>query len=107
MSNDLKENIINYVKIDNQINENKNKINELKDEIKNIISKRDNYESNIIHIIETNKLEKKDIIISDGKIKYNQSKTANPISKKHIETCLIKYFNNKDKAIELLDFIYN
>ena len=107
MGDDLKNNIINYVQIDNQINEYKNKINELKEEMNSIISRRDNFESNIIRIIESNKLEKKDIIISDGKIKYNQSKTATPITKKHIENCLIKYFNNKDKATELLDIIYN
>lgn len=107
MSSELKENVIAWVKYDDEISKYKKELSDIKDKINNIITKRENFESNIIEIMETNKLEKKDIIISDGKIKYNQSKTSNPLTKKYLEKCLIKYFNNnKEQSEELLNYIY-
>lgn len=108
MSDDLKNNVIGYVQFDNEIAKYKEDIASLKERMNEIVEKRNNFESNLIRIIETNKLEKKDIIISDGKIKYNQTKTTASITKKYLETCFMKYFkNNKDAVATLLKFIYS
>ena len=45
--------------------------------------------------------------ISDGKIVYTQNKVKAPISKKHLLTCLTKYFEEKpnDNSAEIAEFI--
>lgn len=110
MSNNLKEdlsnNVVNYVRCDNEIAQYKEEINSIKEKMNAIIERRDKYEAGLIRIIEANNLEKKDIVISDGKIKYMQSKTAAPVTKKHIEKCLKDFFKNKEDAEKLLENIY-
>ena len=100
MGDKLKDNVIRWVQFDNEINKYKSEIAVLKEKMNNITTEKEKFESNIIKIMEDNKIQKKDIVISDGKIKYSQSKTANPIS------CIQKYFKNEDKATELIDYIY-
>ena len=45
--------------------------------------------------------------ISDGKIIYTQNKVKAPISKKHLLSCLTKYFEKKpnDNSAEIAEFI--
>lgn len=45
--------------------------------------------------------------ISDGKIIYTQNKVKAPISKKHLLSCLTKYFEQKpnDNSAEIAEFI--
>ena len=107
MSDDLKNNVIEYVRYDNEIAEYKEQITSLKEQMNEVIERRNKFELSLIRIIETNKLEKKDIIISDGKIKYSQSKTAKPITKKYLEKCFVDFFGNKDNAEKLLEKVYN
>lgn len=106
MSDDLKNNVIGYVQYDNEIAQYKEQIASLKEQMNEVIERRNEFETSLIRIIETNKLEKKDIIISDGKIKYSQSKTAKPITKKYLEKCFFEFFGNKTKAEELLEKVY-
>jgi len=45
--------------------------------------------------------------INDGKIVYTQNKVKAPISKRHLLTCLTKYFEQKpnDNSAEIAEFI--
>lgn len=97
VTEEFKEMVVNWVKIDDQIRDLKASVKELTDEKKQyeefIIEYMSNAQENIINI-------------SDGKLRLNKSTTKAPLKEENITESLIKYTNDKLKAEQLTKFIY-
>jgi ABC-type branched-subunit amino acid transport system substrate-binding protein len=78
----------------------KNKCSQLKKE-KDLIS------DSIINYLEKNNITDKDIIYGNSKIKYQQTKIQEGITKKLIQERLKHFLNNENLAINATNFIYS
>lgn len=103
----FKDNIKQWVELDNASNRYKIKMDELKKKKEEFDMERNKVGDNILSFMENNKLEDNEIIISDGKIKYQQSKSSTSISQKFIIERLKEYFKDEEKAKEVTQFIYS
>ncbi len=103
----FKDNIRKWVELDNKAQRYKLKMDELKKEKEKFETERNKIGDNVLSFMENNKLEDNEIVISDGKIKYFNSKSSTSISQKFIHERLKIYFKNEDKAKEITEFIYN
>lgn len=100
MSQELKNAIQKYVEIDNKMN----KIKELNKSLK---KERDNIDKYILNYMNENNMQNKNIILSDGKLRYVTTKSSESITKKYIQAKLGEFFNDKEKAKEATDYIYD
>ena len=85
---------------------NDNEIKELQREIKIRKDKKKNISDKLVNIMKTNEIDCFDI--NDGKLMYAQNKVKASLSKKHITTCLEKYFKdseNKEMVEDLSNYI--
>ena len=103
----FKDNIRDWVKYDNMAYRYKLKMDELKKEKEKYELERNKIQDSVLSFMENNKLENDEIIISDGKLKYFNSKSSTSISRKYIEQRLKEYFKNEDKAKDVAEFIYS
>lgn len=103
----FKNNIRKWVELDNKAQRYKVKMDELKKEKEKYEMERNKLGDNVLSFMENNKLEDNEIVISDGKLKYFNSKSSTSISQKFIQERLKSYFKNEDKAKEITDFIYS
>jgi len=87
-----------WVNVDNQIKTLGNKMKELK-EIKN------NNEISILKYIETNKLNKATINISDGILKFADTKQVAPLTLKYVKECLEKCIKNTEQVDYVMNII--
>ena len=97
---DFNKNIVKWITYDNEIKK-------CSDKLKKLRSEKNTFESEIITFIENNDL--KDNIFNlpsySSKVQYNTNKSYETMSYKFVEDKFEKYFNNSDKAIELLEFL--
>ena len=103
----FKDDIKKWVEYDNTIYRYKLKMDQLKKEKEKYELERNKIQDNVLNYMESNKLESNEIIISDGKIKYYNSKSSTSISRKFIEQRLSLYFKNENKAKDAAEFIYS
>ena len=96
----FQDNIKEWVSLDNDI---KN----LSDKIKILRDKKKSLNSNILEYINTNNLNDAVININDGNLKFTNTKTTKSITLKYLEECLNELFTDKDKIINILQFIKN
>ena len=100
VSNEFKGCIKRWVMIDNK----QAKLRKLTSELRKEKDKVQNY---ILDYMSKNKMNNTNIIISDGKLSYGESKSTQTISRKYIIEKLTKYFKSEDKAEEIADLLYN
>ena len=100
VSDNFKNNIKTWVELDN-------KQKELRRKALLYGKEKDKIQAGIIDYMSANKLEDKDLIISDGKLKYSYSKTSESISKGYIEKQLTIFLKNPKIAKEATEFIYS
>lgn len=94
----LAQNVKNWLQIDKEIQL-------LQKELKDRKKKKNDYTNALLTIMKSNEIDCFDI--SEGKIIYTQSNIKKPINKKHLEECLMKYFE-KNPSIpteEVVQFI--
>ena len=60
---------------------------------------------NIINYANNNNIQKKIINISDGNLKFIQTKQYNTLTFKHLEICLHKFINNKDDVKTIIQYV--
>ena len=89
-----------WVHIDNQIKKLNDKIKELRDQ-------KSDEEFNIFNYAEENNLQKAVIEISDGKLKFTDNKTTNPLSLKYVEKCLNEIIKNEETVKQIMNYIKN
>jgi hypothetical protein len=98
VTEEFKEMVVSWVKIDDKIRDLSSTIKELKDEKKQfeefILEYMSNVQENVINI-------------SDGKLRLNKATTKAPLKEENITESLIKYTNDKLKAEQLTKFIYD
>jgi hypothetical protein len=80
-----------WVSVDNQIRILNEKTKELKEE-------RNSTEEVILKYVDTNGLKNATVNISDGKLKFGQTRQASPLTLKYVEACLAKCINNKEQV---------
>lgn len=97
-SQELKDNIINWLKFDNEIKELQKLIKLKRKEKKDVTN-------DIVEVMRTNEIECFDAG-GEGKLIYTKNKTKAPLSKKHLLASLGTYFNgDNDGANKLANFI--
>jgi len=97
-SKELKDNIINWLKFDNEIKELQKLIKLKRKEKKEVTN-------DIVEVMRTNEIECFDAG-GEGKLIYTKNKTKAPLSKKHLLASLGTYFNGDNEgANKLADFI--
>jgi hypothetical protein len=87
-----------WVSIDNQLKLINDKAKELR-ESKNVLCK------NISSYVEKNNLSNATIQISDGKLKFAETKVASPLTYKHLEKCLAEIIKNENQVKQIIDYV--
>jgi len=87
-----------WVHLDNQLKVANEKIKELRD-VKQSLSQ------DILTHVQKNQLSQSTISINDGKLKFIQTKTSQPITFKYLETCLKDIIPNESQRNQILNYI--
>lgn len=96
---ELVEHIKEWIQIDNEIKM-------LQKEIKERRNRKKELSESLLDIMKDNEIECFDI--NDGKLLYSQTKVRSSLSKKHLVSCLLQYFDNdKEQALGLSQHILN
>ena len=98
MSGNFEKNIQKWVAIDNQLKIVNERAKELRDEKNDLLEDINLY-------IETNKLNNACIDISDGKLKFTQSKITQPLTLKFVENCLSNIINDQRQVTQIMKYI--
>ena len=95
----LETNIKKWVALDNELKQ-------INDHAKDLRNNKNTLEKDITMYIETNGLINATIEISDGKLKYGQSKNTQPLTLKYVEKCLHELMpNNEQNVIKIMTHI--
>ena len=94
----FQQNIKDWVRLDGQIKE-------FNEQLKQIRTEKSTLQANIYDFVQENDLESSTIKISDGKLKFTQTKQTPPLSLGFIESCLQEKLNNDDLVSDLMEYI--
>ena len=92
----LKESVKDYLTIDNEIATLQTAIKERK-------SKKDELSSFILGAMKSNEIEQMNI--NNEKLVYSVSQCKSPLNKNYLNSVLTDYFNNNDKALDVINHI--
>ena len=95
---DFSEQIKNWVQLDN-------KVKVLNEELRTLRGKRNNLTNNIYDYATANNLEHAVIQISDGKLKFQNTRVTQSLTLKFIKECLEECLGNSVNTDEILEFI--
>ena len=87
-----------WVSIDNQLRQLNDKAKELRD-AKSTLCK------NIYSHVEQNNLGNVVIQISDGQLKFGETRTSTPLTYKHLEKCLGEIIKNETQVNQIIDYV--
>lgn len=90
--------VIKYLDIDDKIREYRAKVKELTKNKKDL-------EGNILNFLDT--VEEKSVVVRDGKLIKNVSKTKSPLKKESIHKAILEITNDNTKAATITDHILN
>ena len=90
--------ITEWVQLDNQISEREKIIKKLKQEKKKISEL-------LIQTMKSNHIDS--VNLSNNSLLFKKQVVKQTINKKLLNQCLLEYYKNSDKAIEISDFILN
>jgi CxxC motif-containing protein len=91
-------NVQQWVSLDNQL-----KL--LNEKIKEIREKRNQLSENITHYATSHELTKSTVQISDGKLKFSDIKTAEPLTFRYLEKCLNEIIRNDSQVKKIMDYV--
>ena len=74
-------------------------------ELKELRVSKNDLTDTIINQFHEKQIKNPTINISDGKLNLIETKQANTLTYKFLETCLEEYFNNSEKTKEIIEFI--
>ena len=95
---DLEKNIKKWVVLDNQQKDYNSKLKLIRNE-------KNDIQNSLFHHYNNNSLNYPSIKISDGKLNFVNMKHANVMSYNFLDNCFNEYFENKEQAQDLLNFI--
>lgn len=87
-----------WVSIDNQIKQINEKVKELRE-------KKNFLEQNISNYVSTNNLSNSSIKISDGRLKFTNSKIAEPLTFKYLEKTLGEVIKNESQVKIIMEHL--
>ena len=87
-----------WVAIDNQLKTINEKARELRESRQELCK-------NITTYAESNNLQNATIQISDGKLKFADTKVASPLTYKHLEKCLAEIIKNESQVKQIIDYV--
>jgi ferritin len=82
-----------------------NRLKLLNDEIKKLRNDKNIIQDRILNYVENNNLSKTTIEINDGKLKFNNSRTTQPLTLKFIQECLNEVISDKSDVEKIIDYI--
>jgi len=91
---ELKNNLIKYIKVDNNIRLLSNELTKIREEKKSL-------EDSILYLLKENNMQNVQIKIPDGVIQYVEKETRSPLSVIYIKNTLMNYFSNETNDINL------
>jgi hypothetical protein len=94
----FQENIKKWVQLDSQL-----KV--INDKAKDVRTQRNELSDDIFDFVETNNLSASTIKISDGKLKFAQTKQTAPISLGFLENCLSEIIKNEEQVTKIMEYI--
>ncbi len=77
----------------------------LNDKAKEIRSERNELTDGIMGFVADNNLSSSTVKISDGRLKFNQTKQTSPITLGFLENCLTDLFNEEEKVQKIMEYI--
>lgn len=92
------EKIRNWVSIDNQISS-------LRDQMRELRITKNELKEEIYTYAEQNQLDRAVIKISDGQLKFQQTKQTSPITLKYLKKCLSECIPDNDQVELILNYI--
>lgn len=92
------EKIRNWVSIDNQISS-------LRDQMRELRATRNELKEEIYTYAEQNQLDRAVIKISDGQLKFQQTKQTSPLTLKYLKKCLSECISDNDQVELILNYI--
>ena len=98
MSRDFEKSIQKWVTLDNQLKILNEKSKEVREEKNDLLEDINMY-------IETNRLTNASIDISDGKLKFTQSRITQPLTLKFVENCLSDIINDQKQVTQVMKYI--
>tara|TARA_Y100001970_G_C14156885_1_gene816091 strand:- start:210 stop:575 length:366 start_codon:yes stop_codon:yes gene_type:complete len=84
-----------------------NKIQSLKQQMKQLRTEKSKINEYITNYLESNRLVRTKINLSDGYIKYSKINQSSPLTLKYIQQCLKDYFQDDELALKVCDYIKN
>ena len=94
----FEENIKKWVALDNQLKS-------LNDRTKHLREDRNELEEGIMTYVKTNNLNNATINISDGKLRFVNTKQTAPLTLKHVEESLRKCISNESQVAQVMKII--
>lgn len=95
---EFQQNIKSWVKLDSELKD-------INDQAKLLRSNKSELQSNIYEFVQQNDLESSTVKISDGKLKFTQTKQTPPLSLGFIESCLMDKIKNEDSVSDIMEYI--
>ena len=87
-----------WISIDNQLKIIGVRTKELRDKKNNITEKINQY-------VETSNLSNTSVKLSDGSLKFVNTKESQPLTYKYLETCLSEIIKNEEQVNKTIDYI--
>jgi len=97
-TNHLDKTIQNWVELDNELK----KLNE---RAKDIRTRKNDIEDKIITYVEDNNMSNSVVNITDGKIKFCETKQTSPLTLGFLEKCLSEVIANQSQVKQIVDYI--
>jgi septal ring factor EnvC (AmiA/AmiB activator) len=97
-TNHLDKTIQNWVELDNELK----KLNE---KVKDIRTRKNDIEDKIITYVEDNNMNNSVVNITDGKIKFCETKQTSPLTLGFLEKCLSEVIANQSQVKQIVDYI--
>ena len=90
--------IVQWVSLDNRINDLRNEMRELR-------QSRNDLKDKIYTFAEQNELDRAVIKISDGQLKFQQTKQSSPITLKYLKRCLSECITDESQVDSIMNYI--
>ena len=97
-ANNLDKTIQNWVELDNELK----RVNE---KAKDIRTRKNDIEDKLMTYVEDNNMNNSVVNISDGKIKFCETKQTSPLTLGFLEKCLSEVIANQNQVKQIVDYI--
>jgi septal ring factor EnvC (AmiA/AmiB activator) len=94
----LEKTIQSWVELDNELKK-------LNDKVKEIRTRKNDVEDKIMVYVENNEMNNSVVNISDGKLKFCETKQTSPLTLGFLEKCLSEVIANQSQVKQIMDYI--